>query len=206
MALAGVFLASATLPSIVHAGPIGARVVPVYVMPPYYNRPYPPLYVDGAPVVSIPTPYQFGSLSFPLAQTQPSGTAITLPQVPAAQMNQPFGNAALGGFAPVVPAPAAAAADVDQVLQILSSPRERDRIEAAIILGRNKVAKAIEPLQRTLAGDTSPRAREAAARALGLLGDRSALKALDMAAQADDDRDVRHSAQFAAESIRTAGR
>jgi hypothetical protein len=35
-----------------------------------------------------------------------------------------------------------------------------------------------------------------------LIGSPSALKALQNAAQGDDDRDVRHSAQFAAESIR----
>jgi HEAT repeat protein len=102
----------------------------------------------------------------------------------------------VGGMAP------AAGGEVDQALQLLSSPRERDRMEAAIALGRGKVEKAIDPLQRLLATDTSPRVREAAARALGLLGSPSALKALSNAAQGDDDRDVRRSAQFAAESIR----
>jgi HEAT repeat protein len=45
--------------------------------------------------------------------------------------------------------------------------------------------------------------REAAARALGLIGAPTALSALQYAAQADDDRDVRHSASFAADVIRS---
>jgi len=54
-----------------------------------------------------------------------------------------------------------------------------------------------------LASDRSPAVRDSAARALGLIGSRASLAALDRAAQSDDDRDVRRSAQFAAEVIRT---
>jgi HEAT repeat protein len=79
-------------------------------------------------------------------------------------------------------------------------------MDAAIALGRNKMDKALEPLQGLLANDPSPRVREAAARALGLLAAPGALKALEMAAQADNDKDVRHSAQFAAEVIRGAAK
>jgi hypothetical protein len=43
--------------------------------------------------------------------------------------------------------------------------------------------------------------REAAARGLGLIGAASSLEALQRAALADDDREVRHSAGFAAEVI-----
>jgi HEAT repeat protein len=44
--------------------------------------------------------------------------------------------------------------------------------------------------------------RESAARGLGLIADPAALTALEQAAQLDGDRDVRHSAAFAAEVIR----
>ncbi|MBI3824025.1 MAG: hypothetical protein HY289_15260 [Planctomycetes bacterium] len=48
-----------------------------------------------------------------------------------------------------------------------------------------------------------PVAREGGARALGLIAEHRSLNALIFAAQADNDRDVRHSAQFAVEIIRT---
>jgi HEAT repeat protein len=48
--------------------------------------------------------------------------------------------------------------------------------------------------------------REAAARALGLIGSARALPALQHAAQADNDRDVRNSARFAVDVIQTNGR
>ena len=51
--------------------------------------------------------------------------------------------------------------------------------------------------------DASPIARDGAARSLGLIAAPSSLKALIYAAQADNDREVRHSAQFAVEVIRS---
>ena len=53
----------------------------------------------------------------------------------------------------------------------------------------------------TLNPTNSPPVREAAARALGLIGSPRALTALRYAAQADSDRDVRRSAQFSVEVI-----
>jgi HEAT repeat protein len=50
--------------------------------------------------------------------------------------------------------------------------------------------------------DGDPAVRESAARGLGLIADPAALTALEQAAQSDGDRDVRHSAAFAAEVIR----
>ena len=88
-------------------------------------------------------------------------------------------------------------------LQQLNSPDERARADAAMQLGRMKSRRAVEPLTQTLGGDRSPAVREAAARGLGLIGAPAALTALQRAAQADDDRDVRHSASFAAEVIRS---
>jgi HEAT repeat protein len=75
-------------------------------------------------------------------------------------------------------------------------------MDAAIALGRNRVERAVDPLARLLANDPSARVREAAARALGLVGSPAAIKPLQTAAQADADREVRRSARFAAEAVR----
>jgi HEAT repeat protein len=99
--------------------------------------------------------------------------------------------------------PAAARQDeVDSALQQLAQGDDRGRADAAIRLGRWHADRAVEPLTRTLEQDRSPAVRDAAARALGLIAAPSALNALQRAAGADDDRDVRHSASFAAEIIR----
>ncbi len=94
-------------------------------------------------------------------------------------------------------------ARVSQLLQQLGSPQENVRRDSAMDLGRLKAASAVDALVRMLANDTSPVARDGAARALGLIGARQSLNALIRAAQLDTDRDVRHSAQFAVEVIRT---
>ena len=73
-------------------------------------------------------------------------------------------------------------------------------------LGRSRSEGAIEPLAATLAGDQSPIVRDAAARALGIIGSPRSLSPLLRAAQADNDRDVRHSAQFAVEIIQNQRR
>jgi HEAT repeat protein len=88
-------------------------------------------------------------------------------------------------------------------LQLLRSPDECARRDAAMDLGRMRTDRAVDPLTATLAGDHSPVVRDAAARALGLIAAPRSLTALIRAAQADNDRDVRHSAQFAVEIIRT---
>jgi HEAT repeat protein len=92
-------------------------------------------------------------------------------------------------------------ADADRLLQQLTNADERVRADCVMQLGRLKVVKAVDPLAATLAGDRSPTVREAAARALGLIGSPKALTALQNAALADGDRDVRHSAQFAMDVI-----
>ena len=58
------------------------------------------------------------------------------------------------------------------------------------------------PLARCLKEDDNPQVRDAAARALGLIGSPTSLDALQRAAGTDADRDVRRSASFAAEVIR----
>ncbi|HWY88953.1 MAG TPA: HEAT repeat domain-containing protein, partial [Gemmataceae bacterium] len=85
----------------------------------------------------------------------------------------------------------------------LTNPDEALRRESVMELGRMKNERALDPLAATLAGDRSANVRDAAARALGLIGSPRALTALIQAAQADNDRDVRHSAQFAVEIIRS---
>jgi HEAT repeat protein len=87
-------------------------------------------------------------------------------------------------------------------IEDLNDPDERVRAEAAMALGRRKERRAVTALSKVLHDDGSPMVREASARALGLIAAPASLKALQNAAQADDDRDVRRSASFAAEVIR----
>ncbi len=148
----------------------------------YYYRPYYPVYVAPPPVYVQPAPVYVQ---------------------PAPVVAQP--TYAL----PAAPAPVQARyneeppLDVTQQLQALASPDERTRIDAVGQLGRLRSPKAVDGLAATLAGDRSPAVREAAARALGLIGSQQALPALQRAAQIDSDHDVRHSAQFAAEVIQS---
>jgi hypothetical protein len=93
--------------------------------------------------------------------------------------------------------------DIDRSLRLLADPNENVRADAVMHLGRARTHRAIDPLAATLAGDASPLVREAAARALGLIGSPKALPALQRAAQVDADRDVRRSAQFAAEIVQS---
>jgi hypothetical protein len=149
--------------------------------PYYYYRPY-PVYVAPSPVIVQPAPVYS---AFPAVQPSRSSPAEAVPAPGAAQS-------------------AAWATDaVDTQLQSLQSPDDRVRADAAVQLGRQKAARAVQPLSQLLAGDRSASVREAAARGLGLIGSADALPALQRAAQADEDRDVRHSAQFAAEVVRS---
>jgi len=67
-----------------------------------------------------------------------------------------------------------------------------------------KAQSAVDALMDVLAKDPSPNARDGAARGLGLIASPRSLNALIFAAQADNDREVRRSAQFAVEVIRTS--
>jgi hypothetical protein len=98
-------------------------------------------------------------------------------------------------------APEAQLTSFNGYLRSLRDADEHVRLEAVTQLGRMKSQRAIDPLAATLAGDSSAAVREAAAKALGLIGSPAALPALNRAAQADVDRDVRHTARFAAEII-----
>ena len=94
--------------------------------------------------------------------------------------------------------------DFGRYIQQLFDQEERVRSDAALELGRLKAQQAVDPLCTLVATDRSPLVRDAAARALGLIGSPRGLTALQNAAQADPDRDVRRSAQFSAEVIRTS--
>jgi HEAT repeat protein len=91
---------------------------------------------------------------------------------------------------------------LESALQQLRSGDESRRADALVRLGKMRVERAVGPMVKALNSDSSPIVREAAARGLGLIGSPSSLSALQYAAQADDDREVRHSASFAAECIR----
>lgn len=157
----------------------------------YYVRPYYPVgvYVAPGPVVYEPVPLVVQPApvvvrsSNPEQVTSNSTPTITTTSAPADGSNRK--------------------SSMDYNLQMLRSAEESVRRDAAMELGRMKATRAVDPLAATLAGDRSPVVRDAAARALGLIGSPNSLTALIRAAQADSDRDVRHSAQFAVEVIRT---
>jgi len=158
-----------------------------------YYRPY-PVYVAPPPVIVQPAPVV---QAVPVAQ--PVYTAPAPPPPPApASAPAPLPPPAATATA----IPAAHQADIDAYLQQLNSADERVRAGAMVQLGRLRTPRAVEPLTQALGGDRSPLVREAAARGLGLIAAPSSLPALQRAAQSDDDRDVRHSAAFAAEVIR----
>jgi hypothetical protein len=173
---------------------IGIPIGPVYpgwgyYYPyPYYVAPPPPTVVVPAPVVvaqPAPVPAVAQSAPPPTVTPVPSATPVGPPPT-LVQANHSEN-----------------AARVDGLIGKLSQPQEQVRAGAAIDLGRLKAARAVDPLLRVLTTDQSPVVREAAARGLGLIASPQSLNALIQAAQVDSDRDVRHSAQFAVEIIRT---
>ena len=151
---------------------------------PYSYRPY-PLYVETypAPVIVRPAP----------VVVRPSPIVI---QEPATLPSSVVTNSISPVSAPWTPS-------ADTALQQLSNPDENIRRDAVMELGRMKVDRAADSLAATLAGDRSAVVRDAAARALGLIASPRSLPALTHAAQADSDRDVRRSAQFAVEVIQS---
>ncbi len=156
---------------------------------PYY-RPY---WYPSYGVYYAPAPVIYGT---PPIVVQPSPLVVQQPSPVVVP-----GNTTTATFPPApTPVPTG---NVDFHLQKLSNSDETTRRDSVMELGRLKSERAVEPLTATLAGDKSPPVRDAAARALGLIGSPRALTALIHAAQADPDRDVRHSAQFAVEIIRS---
>jgi hypothetical protein len=196
-------------PAQAHWG-VGVHIgIPIF-FPPYcgYYRPYPvyyapaPYYVQPAPVYVQPAP----------VYVQPAPVYVQPAPAPALQS-----SATAQPSTPAVPAPAVAPVvaraqalddrqtEITHNLEHLRNPDEQARVDAVVRLGRLKAQRAVDPLAATLAGDSSPKVREAAAKALGMIGSPKALPALERAAEADGDRDVRHSAQFSVELVQ-AGR
>jgi hypothetical protein len=174
----------------------GFRVGVGVYFPGYYYPGY-PYYVAPAPVIVQPAPVVVQQAPTVVQPAYPAAPNQTPEKIPAPSLKP-----ATSDEPPIATTVSAPGAGVNATLARLSGADARDRAEAAIELGRLKERQAIEPLSRALKGDASPAVREAAARALGLIADPASLNALQYAAQADDDRDVRHSAQFAAEIIR----
>jgi hypothetical protein len=214
-AMAGIAAASGALDGSALAGPpvrvgIGINVgppAPYYYRPYYgpYYRPYgyyyyppPAVVVAPPPVVVAPPPVVVGAQpapalapQVPVDASQPAYSSPAQAQLPTLQTPPPPppGNAAPVTF--------------EQLIANLRSTDENVRRNSVMDLGRTKALQAVQPLSATLAGDQSPSVREAAARALGLIGSPQGLPTLQYAAQADGDRDVRHSAQFAIETIKS---
>jgi hypothetical protein len=161
---------------------------------PYYGYygPYPYYYPPPAVVVQ-PAP--------PQVIVQPAPAPAVAPPAAAPQQPTPIYR----GAAPTVTTTSASSgsAALDENLKQLVNADENTRQNAVMELGRMGADSAVDPLSAALAGDASPLVREAAARALGLIAAPRSLPALIRAAQADKDREVRHSAQFAVEAIRS---
>jgi hypothetical protein len=168
-------------PVYAYPGPVYVYPAPAYA-PPVYVSPGPAVYQAPAQVVTPPPP-------------PPPANAVTVPQSAV--------GAAYSEPANMPRAQDGRQNSVNRYLQQLSDPAEQTRADAAIELGRMRAAGAVDSLISVLTGDRSPAVRESAARALGLIASPRSLQALQTSAQADADRDVRHSAQFAAEVIRT---
>jgi hypothetical protein len=188
---------------------VGIRIgIPICIPPcwgwgPYYASP--PVFVQPAPVFVQPAPVFIQSAPV-VYQAAPAYA----PPAPAATQPAPTVRAVAPASAVTPAAAQTSAADdrqteITHTLEHLRNPDEQARADAASRLGRLKAGRAVDPLAATLAGDSSPRVREAAAKALGMIGSAKALPALQRAAQNDGDRDVRHSAQFSVELVQ-AGR
>lgn len=152
-------------------------------------RPYPvvvapaPVYVAPAPVVVQQAPVVQPSYSAP----PPAYEAPTPRPLPTS----------------VTQVSATRQIDADRYLQQLASPDESVRVDSVMQLGRMRSERSIDPLAATLSGDRSPAVRDAAAKALGLIGSTKALPALQQASQVDSSNDVRRSAQYAIDVIQT---
>lgn len=182
---------------------------PYYYRPyyrPYYYRPWygyggvyvapPPIVVGGAAPVVVQQP----PVVQPPVTVQPAYTPSSPP--PAAPDPLPMPTPSPASAVMPTAASRTGNADIDLALQQLRAGDEQARADAAVRLGRLRAEQAVGAIVKALNSDSSPTVREAAARGLGLIGSPNALSALQYAAQADDDREVRHSASFAAETIR----
>lgn len=162
-----------------------------YRYPGIYYRPG-PVILETGPVVVQPAPV---IQQVPVV-TQP--TYVTQPYAPAV-VNPPANSPAV----PHPPTYSSNQAILEGHLQQLGSNDANARVEAALQLGRLKAQTATSSLETLLRRDPSPAVREAAARALGLIGSPQSLTVLKYAAQSDEDEKVRHSAVFSIDIIQS---
>jgi hypothetical protein len=180
---------------------------PGYCCGPRYYYPY-GYYYAPAPVLVAPSPVVIAQpvVAQPVTLVQPTATPVLAPPTAAAPAPLPDQLTTMPrNLTPAVAQEAAPEQNtqLERCMQQLGSPNDQTRAQAILGLGRLHASQAVEPLKTALASDRSPMVREAAARGLGLIGAPSSLAALQEAAQADDDREVRTSARFAAEVIRS---
>jgi HEAT repeat protein len=185
---------------------VGVRIgigVPLYVGPGpyYYGYPYyyypPPAYVAPPAVVYQTAP----SPATVVVRSPGEAVAAPTPPPPIASTTPP--PPPLPPVTNVIPVSNQTTPQINSLVQQLADASDTVRRDAAVELGRQKAQNAVDALMNMLAKDTSPIAREGAARSLGLIAAPRSLNALIFAAQADNDREVRHSAQFAVEVIRS---
>lgn len=163
-----------------------------YGPPPCYYRPYAPIYVRPAPVyvqpvtVLEPVPAVYAAPAPVLAPAPAATIAPVRPSVVA----RPVGGTR--------------EEDIERYQQQLQSPEARERIEAVMQLGRLRAPGSERTLVAALNNDRSPQVRDAAAKALGLVGASETLESLQRAASADEDAGVRNSAAYSAEVIRAS--
>jgi hypothetical protein len=163
-----------------------------YAPGPYFYGP--PVYVAPGPVVVAPA----AIVAQPVVAASPATTGSgASPEPPLAVPKDP------SPLPPPTPLPTAGEKDLDALIREVNTGDDRTRADAAIQLGRMKASRGVGPLIKLLREDRNPAVREAAARGLGLIGETNALAALQNAAQGDDDHDVRRSASFAADVIRS---
>lgn len=171
---------------------VGVPYYRPYCRPYYYGYgPY-PYYYGPAPYLVAPAPIYAGPPPIVVASPEPPPPPPRA--VPALPAPQPIPNLEPAGSV-------SQAGPFEQYLQRLSDKDERMRLDAVIQLGRLKSERAIDPLAASLSGDRSPAVREAAAKALALIGSRKALPALTYSAKVDTDATVRSTSQFAAEIL-----
>jgi len=181
---------------------IGVNIGAPYYRPyygPYYGPYYRPIYYPPPAIVVAPPPVVYQQAPV-VVQQQPVYAA------PQQAYTPPPVTSASPGPQQVDYQTSRPTVAIDGYLANLRSSDENVRRDSVMELGRMKATGAVQPLTATLAGDQSPVVRESAARALGLIGATQALTALQHAAQADADRDVRRSAQFSVDVIRTNAR
>ena len=186
-----------------------------YYRPYYgYGPYYPPVVVGvGGPVVyPPPTVVQPVVVQPGYAVAPPPGQPVPPPppgqagppppQAQSVPLPPPDAQAALP-LAPVPTYSPTSRAEIDRCVAHLANPDEKARAEAVVQLGRLRAAQAVDQMTLVLTSDRSPTVREAAARGLGLIGSSAALPALQQAAQSDEDHEVRNSARFAVDVIRS---